>query len=139
MRMFAMFTLVTFVPLISCMNTTEGFRSVKEQEQVVVPLLSEVKSLSHQITRTSKIMIRYEDALQKTRDMISKAKELAAASSTGTQEIGDDVDSADMLFSAAMNSLEEFVALNRVLQQHVNAKVKMKLERELTELRESLK
>lgn len=139
MRMFAMFTLVTFVPLISCMNTTEGFRSVKEQEQVVVPLLSEVKSISCQITGTSQIMIRYKEALQKTRKMISKANELTEPASYGGPEIGDDSDDVEMLHCSTVNSLRKMIELNETLQIRADAELKLYLEQGLAELKASLK
>lgn len=142
MRVIAIFALFTCASFAMCMNIADGFEAVKKQEQVVALLLSEVKSLPQDqlvTVDTSSIITKYEDALQKTQEMISKTNELTEQASSGGGEIGDDSDDTEMLYCSTVNSLRKMIEVNETLQRHADATVKTILEEQLKGLRESLK
>ncbi len=145
MKIVMILSSVAFIQLVLCVDISDGYKCVSEQERAVALLSSKVNDLQRSGTKSEaellEIIEKYNDASVKTMEMIDTTHKLIQRVSLGgVNEIDyDDADNADMLYCSTVNAVREILALNERLRNYVQDDEKNKLEQDANTLKESLK
>ena len=116
---------VAFIQFALCVDISDGYKYVSEQEDAVALLSSMMTDLQKNSDadeeKFAEVLEKYKDASQKTKAMIDTTLKLIdGASVCGVNEIdGDDADNADMLYCSTINAVRRILALNEKLQIYV--------------------
>lgn len=146
MKIVMILSSAAFIQLALCVDVSDGYKCVREQECAVASLSSKMTDLQKTSDageeKLAEVLEKYRDASKKTKKMIDTTIKLidGAASVGGTNEVGDDdADNADMLYCSTMNAVKKILAINEKLRSYVQGNEKNKLEQDSNSLKELLK
>ncbi len=135
-------SLFVFSPIIACATSvSECYNLIEDQNRVLNQLSTSITEDSKQLSERQ--TEEYEKAKGQMKDILQKIKSIINFTKMGSGipefKEEEDNESVDMLFSAAMESLEEFGELNEMLQGLDDSKLtQQQLKEDLLNIKASL-